>query len=206
VAEEPKRTRPILSNPLGIIRTRVKTLPHLGQALIFASMLTAALAVLYLLVLAWWPWTWGYPHRIDGSLDPAGVFAMQLAFGQVFTGFAGVFLAGTLGFFAIREFTTAQARPALRVAWVDPLGQETELLSLVVEEDASEPLRFSLAIHNEGDAVAVWYQVEFHCPFLMQQQGAEWVSRGHWTPVPGEAPANWLPFQVREGNGPALAV
>jgi hypothetical protein len=146
--------------------SHVEQWPHLVQGVMFGASTLLAAVLVYYALLALWPWPWGYPQR-DSVSDPAGVFAAQLAFGQVYTAFLGIFLAGTLGFFAIREFAEAHQGPRLRLTF----DNDSEALDAAPASDNPSIYRFTVVLHNESPEVAVWYMVQIATPFL------------HWSPL-----------------------
>jgi hypothetical protein len=147
---------------------------HVVPALVFGITLTAFSLLIYLLLLGEWPWLWSIPrlHSMLKSLDAQG----QWAFGQLYTGFVGVFLAGTLGFFAIKEFATAQEAPQLELKFWRPSGELGDAIFIHIHShgEHTEVTSFQVALHNVGPVIARWYTVQLTVSFL------EWVQ---WDPT-----------------------
>jgi hypothetical protein len=101
------------------------------------------------------------PLSADGYPDPAGLFSVQLAFGQVFTGFVAIFLASAVAVYVIQEFRQSQERPSLRL--------EIEPASVVLdaEPERADKTKVQIRLVNGGPLVAVWYQVRISLPFAL---------------------------------------
>jgi hypothetical protein len=132
-------------------------------ALVFGGVVTLAALAIYLVLLGEWPWQWSITRLLTvlNSLDAQG----QWAFGQLYTGFVGVFLAGTLGYFAIQEFASSQEVPRLELKFWFPSGDLKEAIVVYVHRRTGEDARFVVAIHNVGTVIARWYTVQLTIPF-----------------------------------------
>ncbi len=132
-------------------------------AVVVALATVIVLILAYPLVVALWVWWFAYPLSSD-KLDPA----LHLAIGQVYSGFAAIFLTVAIGFFAVLEFAERQERPRLRLLWDTMEGPPTPTLELQLpaEGKPAEEYFFSLTLHNEGNVPALWYFVELRTPFL----------------------------------------
>ena len=135
-------------------------------ALAFGTAVTFGSVVVYLLLLGEWPWQWSVERLTDTlrGMDAQG----QWAFGQLFSGFVGIFLAGTLGFFAVKEFASNQEEPRLELMFYSP---EAELLNEWVINSETEHdgrAKFAVAVHNRGPVIARWYTLQIFLPFLSQ--------------------------------------
>jgi hypothetical protein len=167
--------------------------PFWGPSILFGTIVTAAAALLYVVLTALFLPTAG--------LDPVGAVSLKLAFAQAYTGFAAIFLAGVLGYLAIQEFAEAQQHPQLKLV-LQPSDSDT--LSFLVDEQKADPVIFTISILNEGAAVGVWYQVELRVPFsLAPEPLADMLATSVVRPVMGTIEENWR-FIPGHGDAPHL--
>lgn len=114
-------------------------------------------------------------------------------------------VAGALGFYAIREFSESHATPRLRLAFYEKLDFDspdpgTDLLRLPSHSPQGQA-PFFLRISNDGNAVAVWYQIQFRATFMGYPNGDSSVPRAILKPVLGQDPQNWKYFSTESGSG-----
>lgn len=148
------------------------TWARLAQAVGAGAGVTVASVVLYFPVL--WLWRWLFDHPTE--------LASEIAFAQVYTGFASLFLTSALGLFVILEFFERQARPALDLRFeLARLNQPAETGTYVV----------SLVLENRGSAVAVWYMLQFSVGFLPNSLTSPFEQDGPVRPVVGAVCENW---------------
>jgi hypothetical protein len=109
-----------------------------------------------------------YPDR-----EMATILTFQLAFAQVYSGFAAIFLTALLGYLAIHEFRQRQETPDLHLV-LTSTTENVGLDSLAIEVEANRVrrVRFHVAISNQSRTVATWFMVTFDAPFL-----TPWIKR-----------------------------
>ncbi len=131
------------------------------QAFFVALMISSATFGLYLWVLS----TWHY-----GETTQSDRLLVQLAIGQVFTGFAAIISTITLGVFAVREFMERRALPNVEIAFSDPEDDEDNghqhLRLSTTSPREREAYEVNLQLLNHGPVTAVWYRFELRVPFL----------------------------------------
>lgn len=134
------------------------------QAVFLAFVVSLGTFGLYLLCLS----NWDY-----GQISQSDRLIVQLAIGQVFTGFAAIFFTITLGVFAVREFMERRALPNVELFFSDPeddddKGYKHLRLSRVSPRAADEQYEVNLQLVNHGPVTAVWYRFELRVPFLQR--------------------------------------
>jgi hypothetical protein len=137
------------------------------------------------------------PLTAAGAVDWPAVLNAWLGFGQVYTGFVAVFLAGTLGHFAITEFAQAQERPQLRLVFHPTLEQT---LNLGPQRFIDPQTLISVAALNEGPVVGVWFQINLHVPFVRYDMSQPVGARRPIQPVVGTTEENWRAAAADDGG------
>jgi len=146
-----------------------RKIPRWLQAILVGCVVTALFFGLYEMLL--WQWPYGGLVGVDRLL-------LQLALGQVFTGFAAIFITMTLGIFAVWEFIQRQSLPRLEVRFGDPSvdaeagtrhldllkvnGREPNVLQYISEYYSAQ-----LLVYNGGAVTSIWYRLEIRLPFVL---------------------------------------
>ncbi len=155
------------------------------QAIVFSLVILGMTVGIYALILRLWNY---------GEITALEKTTVQLAIGQVYTGFAAIFLTVTLGAFAVWEFTERRSIPDLELLFASVTIDEdfgTNHLKLHTKKDDLKPYKFALTIINKGRTTAIWYKFELDIPFLREQDIIDWQKTKLFFPVQGRPGQNW---------------
>lgn len=183
---------------------------HLPQAIMFGSLATILSILMYAVLQRWWII---YPNH-----NSADVLGVQLAFAAAYAEFVAVFLAGSLGFFAVREFAEHQERPTLALTFYVSPGVQLAKPFLAITTSPGEVAEVSIQITNSGPVTAVWYMLELRVPFLKKWIQAEAncapqpnygnavgiVMQKSMNPVVGTFAEHWRPFWDESKGEPGV--
>jgi hypothetical protein len=129
------------------------------QALVFGAGLAGAM-----LIGHWALWRWWVAKdtvKIEDSLST------ELSFVQAVAAVTATFVAGGLGWFAIKEFSEQHERANLQVsARVQQLPGTTQLFRREKDKFSSTEVIFDLT--NQGPVIARWFMIHLELPFLTE--------------------------------------
>lgn len=159
------------------------------QAVFWGLFLSVSTLGLYLLLLLRWPY---------GEMRQADRLVIQLAIGQVFTGFMTIFFTLTLGVFAVREFMERRALPNLQLLFADTADDSDQgyrhLKLSTLSTRFTDSYEVNLQVLNTGSTTAIWYRFEITLPFLEAYLGPS----SRFSPGIGKYDEHWTSLRYNQ--------
>jgi hypothetical protein len=178
VRPAPKSAAQLFRGRPGLSRWR-ETRPHLEAFLLGCAATALSLGIMFML-LRGMPWEWWQYKFWWDTVRGLDRVEEQMAFAQVFTGFAGILMTVGLGTFGIREFIKNIKEPQLDVFFgvtrPIPMGSPPAdpndglVKSITVYRDFNRddrgPYVFNLEMANSGSIAADYFTLDVKLPFL----------------------------------------